>query len=131
MWDKLPAAARELIVGLMQLDHNLRFTGEQAMKHRWLAESSDEEDETGEIGRSQQQQESGEAAGSKSRTSSRRRDGDKPSRTSSGNGRRGSRSSSGTRRRSGGGDVRGIRTGSGAKLQSNRVRSSDVSVTVE
>lgn len=30
-WDKLPAECRDLIVGLMQLDHNLRFTGEQVM----------------------------------------------------------------------------------------------------
>lgn len=44
LWDKLPAAARELIVGLMQLDHNLRFTGEQAMSHRWLAMSAEEDD---------------------------------------------------------------------------------------
>lgn len=41
LWDKLPPAARELIVGLMQLDHNLRFTGEQAMGHRWLAMPDD------------------------------------------------------------------------------------------
>ena len=50
MWDKLPAAARELIVGLMQLDHNLRFTGEQAMSHRWLA-MSPEEPGTAGVGR--------------------------------------------------------------------------------
>lgn len=43
LWDKLPAAARELIVGLMQLDHNLRFTGEQAMSHRWLAMTEEED----------------------------------------------------------------------------------------
>lgn len=41
LWDKLPPAARELIVGLMQLDHNLRFTGEQAMSHRWLSMPDD------------------------------------------------------------------------------------------
>lgn len=43
LWDKLPSAARELIVGLMQLDHNLRFTGEQAMSHRWLAMPDDQD----------------------------------------------------------------------------------------
>lgn len=51
LWDKLPAAARELIVGLMQLDHNLRFTGEQAMEHRWLATPAGEE--SGAVGAAQ------------------------------------------------------------------------------
>ncbi|CBN78417.1 asparagine-rich protein [Ectocarpus siliculosus] len=55
LWDKLPAAARELIVGLMQLDHNLRFTGEQAMEHRWLATPADEELGAA-VGAAQQQQ---------------------------------------------------------------------------
>lgn len=44
LWDKLPSASRELIVGLMQLDHNLRFTGEQAMNHRWLAMTDEADD---------------------------------------------------------------------------------------
>ncbi|CAN0066695.1 unnamed protein product, partial [Ectocarpus sp. 6 AP-2014] len=60
LWDKLPAAARELIVGLMQLDHNLRFTGEQAMEHRWLATPADEELGAA-VGAAQQQQQQQQA----------------------------------------------------------------------
>lgn len=36
-WDRLPETAKTLIVGLMQLDHNLRMTGKQAVEHPWLA----------------------------------------------------------------------------------------------
>ncbi|CAN0186707.1 unnamed protein product, partial [Pylaiella littoralis] len=45
LWDRLPSASRELIVGLMQLDHNLRFTGEQALNHRWLSTQHEVEKE--------------------------------------------------------------------------------------
>lgn len=41
LWDRLPADARDLIVGLMQLDHNLRLTGEQALRHSWLLGDDD------------------------------------------------------------------------------------------
>ncbi|CAN0320094.1 unnamed protein product, partial [Ectocarpus sp. 12 AP-2014] len=88
LWDKLPAAARELIVGLMQLDHNLRFTGEQAMEHRWLATPADEELGAA-VGAAQQQQQQQQAV----QEGRRRRHG------SGGSGsRNGSRSGSGSRR---------------------------------
>lgn len=64
LWDKLPAAARELIVGLMQLDHNLRFTGEQAINHRWL-QVPEEEPVSADNGRAGQRQESGGTEGAR------------------------------------------------------------------
>lgn len=65
LWDKLPAAARELIVGLMQLDHNLRFTGEQAINHRWL-QVPEEEPVSADNGRAAgQRQESGGTEGAR------------------------------------------------------------------
>lgn len=88
LWDKLPSAARELIVGLMQLDHNIRFTGEQAMNHPWLTMPDEASPEMLERGAS-------EGHGRRER-SSRQKDGER----GSVGGGSGSRSSSRSRRRS-------------------------------